>query len=98
MKANPPKATCWKPTPMPRVGVLIAAGRCIRKWQPGTQALREIRHYQRTTELCIPRLPFVCKYFICNVIGTYVGDAGDTCTQCNAVNGTHVRDIGDTCM
>ena len=38
------------------------------------------------------------KYFICNVIGTYVGDIGDTCTQCNAVNGTHVGDVGDTCM
>ena len=59
MKANPPKGTHWKPTPMPRAGVLIAAGRRIRKWRPGTQALREIRHYQRTTEMCIPRLPFV---------------------------------------
>ncbi|TEY54961.1 hypothetical protein BOTCAL_0234g00160 [Botryotinia calthae] len=31
-----------------------------RKWRfkPGTVALREIRQYQMTTELCIPKLPF----------------------------------------
>merc|ERR1712001_709253 len=29
-----------------------------RKFRPGTVALREIRAYQRSTELLIPRLPF----------------------------------------
>ena len=38
------------------------------------------------------------KYFLCTVIGMYVGDVRDTCTQCNVVNGTHVRDVEDTCM
>ena len=29
-----------------------------RRWHPGTRALREIRAYQKTTNLLIPRLPF----------------------------------------
>ena len=32
--------------------------RKTRRYRPGTIALREIRRYQRTTELLIPRLPF----------------------------------------
>ena len=28
------------------------------RWRPGTVALREIRHYQKTTELLIRKLPF----------------------------------------
>ena len=60
MKANPPKGMCWTPTPMSRGGVVGPGGRqIIRKWHPGTQALHEIWNYQRTTELCIPRLLFV---------------------------------------
>ena len=40
-------------------GVVGQGGRHIRKWCPGTQALHEIQHYQRTTELCIPSQLFV---------------------------------------
>lgn len=29
-----------------------------RRWRPGTVALREIRNYQKTTDLLIPRAPF----------------------------------------
>ncbi|KAH0472980.1 MAG: hypothetical protein KVP17_003157 [Porospora cf. gigantea B] len=29
-----------------------------RRYRPGTKALREIRQYQNTTDLLIPRLPF----------------------------------------
>ena len=28
------------------------------RWRPGTKALKEIRHYQKTCDLLIPRLPF----------------------------------------
>jgi len=38
-----------------------AAARRPRKphrWRPGTKALQEIRHYQKTCDLLIPRLPF----------------------------------------
>lgn len=29
-----------------------------RRWKPGTKALREIRRYQRSTDLLIPKMPF----------------------------------------
>jgi histone H3/H4 len=29
-----------------------------QRWRPGTVALREIRQYQKTTDLLIPKLPF----------------------------------------
>lgn len=29
-----------------------------RRWRPGTVALREIRHYQKSIDLLIPRAPF----------------------------------------
>ena len=31
-----------------------------RRWRPGTVALQEIRNYQKTTYLLIPRAPFSC--------------------------------------
>ena len=37
--------------------MLHAAGKTFR-YRPGTVALREIRKYQRTTELLIRKLPF----------------------------------------
>jgi histone H3 len=33
-------------------------GRRPRRLRPGQRALREIRHYQKTTDLLIPMLPF----------------------------------------
>ncbi|KAK8153252.1 histone-fold-containing protein [Phyllosticta citribraziliensis] len=36
------------PTPRPKTN----------RYKPGTVALREIRRYQKSTELCVPRLPF----------------------------------------
>ena len=29
-----------------------------RRWRPGTVALRQIRRYQRSTDLLLPKLPF----------------------------------------
>ncbi|CAM8915419.1 unnamed protein product [Rhodiola kirilowii] len=30
-----------------------------RRWRPGTRALREIRHFQKSTKLLIPAAPFI---------------------------------------
>ena len=56
----------WKPTPGAR-----------GKWRPGTQALREIRHYQKSTELCISKLPFIWYSVLIECITTVIG-----CRQC----------------
>ena len=50
-KQNEPSGMFWKPTPLPK------NSSC--HWRLGTQALREIRHYQRTTKLCIPKAAFI---------------------------------------
>ena len=50
-KQNEPSGMFWKPTPLPK--------NSSRHWRPGTQALREIRHYQWTTKLCIPKAAFI---------------------------------------
>lgn len=39
------------------VVVLLATGKTFR-YRPGTVALREIRRYQRSTDLLIRKLPF----------------------------------------
>ena len=31
-----------------------------RRFRPSTKTLREICHYQKSTELLIPKLPFLC--------------------------------------
>ena len=36
----------------------IVSGRPHRRYRPGTVALREIRRYQNSTHLLVPRLPF----------------------------------------
>lgn len=36
----------------------LAQPRKVRRWRPGTVALREIRKYQRTTALLIRKAPF----------------------------------------
>ncbi|XP_056011232.1 uncharacterized protein LOC125678541 [Ostrea edulis] len=53
-----------------------------RRYRPGQKALQEIRHFQKTTNLLIRKLPFsrvVCAYpFYASVIrdsGTYNGEA-----------------------
>ena len=52
--SNPTHGTFFKPAPMvQRPGVRK------RRWRPGAQALREIRNYMRTTNLVIPRTPFL---------------------------------------
>ena len=49
----------WKP-PAGARGRAQPAGQCRHpKWHQGTQALREIRHYQCTTKLCIPKIRFI---------------------------------------
>jgi hypothetical protein len=37
-----------------------------RRYRPGTVALREIRHYQKTTDLLIRKLPFARLVFFDN--------------------------------
>lgn len=32
--------------------------KAVHRWRPGTVALREIRRYQKSTDLLIPKLPF----------------------------------------
>ena len=54
--ANPKKGSYWRPQSKTK---LSRAGKKVSYWRPGTQALREIRHYQKTTNLCIPRLAFL---------------------------------------
>jgi len=49
-----------------RVGAVAPRPRAKPRMRPGTVALREIRRYQRTTELLIRKLPFarlVCFTF-----------------------------------
>ena len=53
-KAIATKATAHKKTPTPDVGGVKKAHR----FRPGTVALREIRKYQKSTELLIRKLPF----------------------------------------
>ena len=97
MKPNLKKGTHWTPKAMPRAGVVGPGGRRMRRWHPGTQVLHKIRHYQRTTKLCIPKLPFLLvKYFY--VISMHVEEVEDILHKCNVLNGMHVRDIKDTCM
>lgn len=36
----------------------IDGARKVRRWHPGTVALREVRKYQNSTEMLIPRAPF----------------------------------------
>ena len=56
--SNLTKGTYFKPPPMPKV-----EGRRRRRWRPGTQAMREVRNYMRTTNLLIPRAPFL--WYVC---------------------------------
>lgn len=51
-----------------RVPVSNASAAVKRRWKPGTVALREIRKYQKSTALLLPKAPFrrlvreVCEY------------------------------------
>lgn len=41
-----------------------------RRYRPGTFALREIRHYQKTTDLLLRKLPFArLVFYLLNWIG-----------------------------
>lgn len=40
------------------IGAIGQQGTKARRFRPGTVALREIRHFQKTTDLLIRRLPF----------------------------------------
>lgn len=58
-------AACAPPLSTPLASFSITAGRATlpagalkRRYRPGTVALREIRKYQRSTELLIRKLPF----------------------------------------
>ncbi|PSN51104.1 histone H3-like centromeric protein hH3v [Blattella germanica] len=47
-----------------------------RRYRPGTRALMEIRRYQKTTKLLIPRLPFsrVVKEIISYIVPPHLSD------------------------
>ena len=66
--SHPPRM--GKKGKMPKIGIKNFAkptgGKCLPKskmwpqrYWPGTKALREIRKYQKTTELLIPKMPFL---------------------------------------
>ncbi|RPB00100.1 histone-fold-containing protein [Choiromyces venosus 120613-1] len=65
-KAIARKSTGGKPTPKksvksvkrPSAGDPVPAKPTTRRWKPGTRALREIRQYQKSTDLLIRKLPF----------------------------------------
>ena len=38
-----------------------------RRWRPGTQALREVHQAMLSTNLCIPRLPFLWYVYVGHV-------------------------------
>lgn len=45
--------------PLTHLGRSSAGGQAARRrYRPGTVAIREIRHYQKTTDLLIRKLPF----------------------------------------
>ena len=52
-RLQPVTTKCWK-SPAPMFGGVMRAPR----YRPGTIALREIRRYQKSTELLIRKLPF----------------------------------------
>lgn len=54
MAGKSPSKVARKKAPIAIGGVKKA----VHRWRPGTVALREIRRYQKSTELLIPRLPF----------------------------------------
>jgi len=47
-----------KKPPVARKAPRELAAKTARKFRPGHQALREIRKYQKSTDLLIPKLPF----------------------------------------
>lgn len=47
-----------KPTLLYRICFALVRGRGWNRYRPGTVALREIRRYQKSTELLIRKLPF----------------------------------------
>ena len=57
----PPPPPPLPPAPIPQQAPPRRPQRAARRphrWRPGTVALREIRHYQKTVELLIPRSSF----------------------------------------
>lgn len=48
----------WATEAIAAVGAAYGASSRRPRWRPGTVALREIRRYQRTTDLLIRKLPF----------------------------------------
>lgn len=46
--------------------------RKAHRWRPGTKALQEIRHYQKTCDLLIPRLPFA--RYVKEITSMYASD------------------------
>ena len=58
-KSMPPQAAAALAAIRSNVGKKMAAGPAKKKrWKPGTVALREIRRYQKSTDLLIRKLPF----------------------------------------
>ena len=90
-KQNPKKGTRWCPKSIPRNIIIVQGRHWVRRWHPGTQALWEIRHYQRTTELCIPRAPFF-------VVNKDVKDCKNTCIVVICMNVEDVKDCKNTCI
>lgn len=58
-KTTPPRQTQITKPQHARVRSTPSGLKLIRRWRPGTVALREIRRYQKSTELLIRKLPFM---------------------------------------
>ncbi|KAK9764741.1 histone H3.1 [Basidiobolus ranarum] len=54
----PPNIRKGKSANVPMSGKRVYSGKRPHRYKPGTVALREIRRYQKTTELLISKLPF----------------------------------------
>src|SRR6202044_2941534 len=50
--------TMYRCVQRPQTHFVIIEAPKVRRFKPGTVALREIRHYQKTTDLLIRKLPF----------------------------------------
>ncbi|KAG0625997.1 hypothetical protein M758_2G094700 [Ceratodon purpureus] len=60
------------PSPAARAAQRAPRQRKPHRWRPGTKALMEIRYYQKTCDLLIPRLPFA--RYVKEITSMYASD------------------------
>ena len=82
-KKTPPHRKITKRDLLPRPYTSTPVGR-IRKVPPGTRALAEIRQYQRSTELLLPKLSF-CRVVCVRSLLLLLSNSGERLTVCSQV-------------